>query len=85
MLARRGGFRHWRQMDLIPTLILLTAALAAMVFCGWRGARPPDPFKGPRMIPWRFLMIGAAAVALLLLIHLTTLFGADRAPWVPGG
>lgn len=72
-------------MDLTPTLILLAAAVIAMVFCGWRGARPPDPLKGPRMAPWRFMMIGAAAVALLLLIHLTTLFGAVRAPWLAGG
>jgi len=69
-------------MTLTTTLILLGAAVAVMVFCGWRGARAPDPFKGPRMIPWRFLMIGAAAVAVLLLIHLATLFGAARAPWV---
>jgi len=71
-------------MNLTTTLILLGVALAVMVFCGWRGARPPDPFKGPRMMPWRFIMIGAAAVALLLLVHLTTLFGAVRAPWVSG-
>ncbi len=69
-------------MDLTVTLILLAAALGATLFCGWRGARPPDPMKGPRMIPWRFLMIGAAALALLLLIHLATLLGAQRAPWV---
>ncbi|QYC09568.1 hypothetical protein [Brevundimonas nasdae] len=69
-------------MTLTTTLILLGAAVAVMVFCGWRGARAPDPFKGPRMIPWRFLMIGAAAAAMLLLIHLATLFGAARAPWV---
>ena len=55
-----------------------------MIFCGWRGARPPDPFKGPRLMPWRFLMVGAAAIAMLLLIHLATLFGAERAPWIPG-
>ena len=72
-------------MSLSVTLILLGLALAVMVFTGWRGARPPpDPMKGPRMMPWRFLMIGAAAVALLLLIHLATLFGAERAPWIPG-
>lgn len=71
-------------MDLTTTLILLSAAVAIMVFCGWRGARAPDPLKGPRMIPWRFLMIGAAAAAMLLLIHLATLFGAVRAPWIPG-
>ena len=66
------------------TLTLLAATIAVAVFSGWRGARPPDPFKGPRMMPWRFLMIGAAAIAMLLLIHLATLFGAERAPWIPG-
>ncbi|MDQ1193924.1 hypothetical protein QE419_002690 [Brevundimonas vesicularis] len=71
-------------MSLTTTLVLLGVALAAMVFCGWRGARPPDPFKGPRLMPWRFLMVGAAAIAMLLLIHLATLFGAERAPWIPG-
>ena len=70
-------------MDLNATLILLVAALAVMVFAGWRGAQPPNPFKGPRMTHWRFIMLGAAALALLLLIHLATLFGAERAPWIP--
>ncbi|MEE2849817.1 MAG: hypothetical protein VX561_08110 [Pseudomonadota bacterium] len=71
-------------MSLTTTLVLLGVALAVMVFCGWRGARPPDPFKGPRLMPWRFLMVGAAAIAMLLLINLATLFGAERAPWIPG-
>lgn len=71
-------------MSLTTTLVLLGVALAVMVFCGWRGARPPDPFKGPRLMPWRFLMVGAAAIGMLLLIHLATLFGAERAPWIPG-
>lgn len=71
-------------MSLTTTLVLLGVALAVMVICGWRGARPPDPFKGPRLMPWRFLMVGAAAIAMLLLIHLATLFGAERAPWIPG-
>ena len=72
-------------MSLTTTLVLLGVALAVMIFCGWRGARPPDPFKGPRLMPWRFLMVGSAAIAMLLLIHLATLFGAERAPWIPGG
>jgi len=71
-------------MSLTTTLILLALTLAVMVFTGWRGARPPDPLKGPRMMPWRFLMVGSAAIAMLLLIHLATLFGAERAPWIPG-
>lgn len=57
-------------MSLTLTLILLAAALAAMVFCGWRGARPPDIVKGPRMVPWRFLMVFCGATVVFLLVHL---------------
>lgn len=61
------------------TLILLALSAAVALFAGWRGARPPDLNKGPRMIPWRFLMLAASALAVLLLIHLAaTLGGAPR-------
>ncbi len=65
-------------MELIPTLILLAAAVALTVVGGWRGGRPPDLRRGPRMVPWRFLMILGAALAMLLLIHLGTLAGLTR-------
>ena len=78
--ARRGV--KWARMSLTTTLILLAAALAFGAFAGWRGARPLDIMKGPRMIPWRFLMLLSAAVAMLLLIHLATLAGAERPAWV---
>ena len=29
--------------------------------------------------------LGFDPIAMLLLIHLATLFGAERAPWIPGG
>jgi hypothetical protein len=69
-------------MSLTLTLAMLAAALLLTVFAGWRGARPPNPLKGPRMIPWRFLMILGAALAMLLLVHLASLFGAERPAWV---
>lgn len=69
-------------MDLRLTLILLVASLALTAFAGWRGARPPDLIKGPRMVPWRFLMVLGAALAMLLLIHLATLGGVNRPDWV---
>ena len=71
-----------RAMDLTLTLILLAADLALTVFAGWRGAQPPNLIKGPRMVPWRFLMVMGAALAMLLLIHLATLGGMTRADWV---
>jgi hypothetical protein len=70
--------RHLRRMSLTLTLFLLAGAVAAMIFAGWRGARPPHPLKGPRMVPWRFLMLGAAALAFLLLVHVGTLMGVQR-------
>jgi hypothetical protein len=55
-----------------------SAALAA--FAGWRGALPPNPMKGPRMIPWRFLMVLGAAAAI------ATLFtGLQAAGYGPAG
>jgi hypothetical protein len=52
--------------------ILLPAigALAVLaVFAGWRGARPPDPLRGPRLVPWRFIMLLCAALAVILLFE----------------
>ncbi|RYG15392.1 MAG: hypothetical protein EON96_10705 [Caulobacteraceae bacterium] len=65
-------------MSLNLTLILLAASLGLAVFTGWRGSRPPDLTKGPRMAPWRFLMLLSGALATLLLIHLGTLMGMVR-------
>lgn len=61
-----------------PTLILLAASVGLTVLAGWRGGRPPDLVRGPRMVPWRFLMILAAALVMLLLIHVGTLMGVTR-------
>lgn len=69
-------------MDLRLTLILLAAASALTVYAGWRGAQPPNLLKGPRMIPWRFVMVMGAAFVMLLLIHLATLGGMTRPDWV---
>lgn len=60
-------------MPLIPTLIALAVLIGFGLFAGWRGARPPDLIRGPRLVPWRFLMIAAAAVALALIVHMVRL------------
>ena len=72
-------------MPLIPTLILLALSLTAVVFTGWRGARPPDITRGPRMTPWRFLMLLSGALSFFLLIHLASLMGVQRPGVGPGG
>ena len=53
-------------MDLTLASSLTAAMLALAVFAGWRGARPPDFRRGPRMIPWRPIMVAAATTAILL-------------------
>ena len=46
-------------------LLGLAGGLAAVAgFAGWRGARPPNPMKGPRLIPWRMIMVFATAAAI---------------------
>ena len=60
----------------IPTSVALGCALAVLgLFAGWRGARPPNVLKGPRMIPWRFIMLLAASGALLFLFTAARLAG----------
>lgn len=62
----------------IATSFSLGLALAALgLFAGWRGARPPNPLKGPRMIPWRFIMLLAAAGALILVFSAARMAGLN--------
>lgn len=60
-----------------PALTLcLTGGFAALaIFAGWRGARPPDPLRGPRLVPWRALMALSAAITLVFVVHLVNLAG----------
>jgi hypothetical protein len=60
------------------TLALIAAAVALTVFAGWRGARPWDPRKGVRMIPWRIVMLLSATAVFILVIHLAALMGMPQ-------
>ncbi|HEY1928617.1 MAG TPA: hypothetical protein VGG92_14210 [Caulobacteraceae bacterium] len=60
-------------MALIPTAILAACALALTVVFGWLGARPANPLRGPRLVPWRFLMLLAFLAMVLALVHLAAL------------
>lgn len=62
-------------MDLSTTLTITAAFVGLTAFAAWRGARPPNLIKGPRMIPWRMIMVLSAAVVLYLLVHLAALVG----------
>jgi hypothetical protein len=58
--------------------MLLSAGLA--VLAGWRGARPPDLIRGPRMIPWRPIMVASATALLVFAVHLVNLLGVTTGP-----
>lgn len=62
-------------MNLTATAISLILLLALAVFCGWRGARPANILKGPRMVPWRPLMMICVVAMMLLMVHLLNLLG----------
>jgi hypothetical protein len=62
-------------MSLPLTLAFAAGLLALAVFAGWRGARAPNPLKGPRMIPWRMIMLLSAASLLPMIVHILNLLG----------
>lgn len=68
-LAKSGDDRHLAAMDMPVTLALAAFFALLAAFSGWRGARPVNPAKGARMIPWRGLMVFSAAGVMLMLIH----------------
>ena len=63
------------------TLDLPLTAILSLVFAlfaagsGYMGAKMPDPKKGPRMLPWRFLMLLGVLATVLMIVHLLTLLG----------
>lgn len=64
-------------LTLPVTLALLALGLGLTLVFGWLGARPPDLKRGPRLLPYRFLMLLAAAWSLLMLVHLANLAGVQ--------
>ncbi len=71
-------------LSLIPTLALMIAGGGLSVFCGWMGARPWDIRKGPRMTPWRLLMLVSFTLSLLMALHLLNLLGIETGRNQPG-
>ena len=69
-----GGF-HLGRMSMQVTLIAMAILIALTALSGWRGAQPPNLVKGPRMVPWRAIMLGSGAFLLLFLVHLVNLAG----------
>ncbi len=57
------------------TIALGLAGLALTAFAAWRHGLPPNPTKGPRMIPWIFILLLGATLTLVMAVHLVNLFG----------
>lgn len=64
-------------MSLPATIAVLGMILALTVFSGWRGSRPPDLIRGPRMVPWSIIMLLGITASIFLVIHLVNLAGFD--------
>jgi hypothetical protein len=62
------------EFDLRFTLILMLVFGLIALGAGIQGARPPS-LKGPRMIPWRFIMLVCVTICVILIVHVLALFG----------
>lgn len=68
---------YFMELNLTHTLILLFSSLCFSFICGYMGARPVS-LKGPRMVPWRFLMLVFFSASIVLLVHVLTLLGLKQ-------
>ncbi len=57
-------------MTRLAAVVFGVAAVALAILFGWRGAQPFDPRRGPRLVPYRFLMMLCATAAILALGYL---------------
>lgn len=66
--------------DLTTSLIVLGLSVFGALIFGYRGAVPPSLKGGPRLVPWRFFMLLAATLAIMMLVHILTLLGLKSDP-----
>ena len=62
-------------MSWTATLICAAVTLAVVLACGWRGAQAPDLRRGPRLFPYRLVMLLGAALLFALVVHMAGLAG----------
>jgi uncharacterized protein (DUF983 family) len=62
-------------MDSTATLVVLGAASIVLAVAFWRDHRPRTDSLNVRWVPWRFIMLLAAAIILFCLVHLVNLGG----------
>lgn len=63
-------------MTLPVTLSILAASVAIFAFGSWKAVQPPPVFKVWR-VPWRYVVLTAGIVGLLMLVHLVNIAGFD--------
>ena len=64
-------------MDLTATAAAAILFLILAVLFGWLGARPINILKGPRLVPWRPLMMICVVGLMLMMVHLVNLLGVQ--------
>jgi lysylphosphatidylglycerol synthetase-like protein (DUF2156 family) len=81
-LARDAIPRHMRRMELtLPLTVILTIVSGFFTaLFGYMGTRPMNVHKGPRMVPWTFLMLLFFTATLFLIVHLLNLVGIQTKP-----
>lgn len=62
-------------MSWTVTLIFAAVALLVAVVCGWRAAQAPNPHRGPRLFPYRLVMVLSAALLFVLVVHMAGMAG----------
>ena len=62
-------------MDWSLTLAAAAALAGLTGLFGWAGSRAPDLRRGPRLIPYRFLMMLSAVGLILMIVHMLNLAG----------
>lgn len=64
-------------MDLTATAAAAILFLILAVLFGWLGARPINILKGPRLVPWRPMMMICVVGLMLMMVHLVNLLGVQ--------
>lgn len=63
-------------LDLIPTLVLLAAALGLGVVARWQSGRPVE-FGRARMVPWTLILFICAIAVFFAVANLLYMIGID--------
>jgi hypothetical protein len=62
-------------MSWTATLIFAAVTLVLVLGCGWRGAQAPNLRRGPRLFPYRMVMLLGSALLIVLIVHMAAMAG----------